>query len=242
MKSSDDMMNSLMQRRDEYVSNRDQKRRKFMKTALPALSLCLVLLAGVLIWHGQSADARKESEKSMEGGPSPIAQPPKSNEITFTGEKLTDEEAGKYFTENYSSLVSSLKAMGVQADGLKIAEKGYAHINYDENGAALEVHQNFRDYLAWSGDKLVAIITLTKEGGKLFSTPAFGGPWLDSYNEFLKAHSGQKLIYLYYGISEVILLPDGSTVNPLGYDVSKDFDWVKNPYEWFYNEDVVFVP
>ncbi len=88
----------------------------------------------------------------------------------------------------------------------------------------------------------MAIITLVKEDGKLYATPSFGGPWFDSYNAFLKAHAGQKLIYLYYGIAEVILLPDGSVISPLGSSVEQYFGWVKNPYEWFYNEEIVYVP
>lgn len=67
MKSSDDMMNSLMQRREEYVTKRDQNRKKLMKTALPALSLCLVLLAGILIWAPQKSPAGPGDTKAPEG-------------------------------------------------------------------------------------------------------------------------------------------------------------------------------
>ena len=52
-------------------------------------------------------------------------------------------------------------------------------------------------------------------------------------------------LFLYYGISEVVLLPDGSAVNPLGYSVSQYFEWVKDPYEWFDQEGAeaaVYVP
>ncbi len=168
---------------------------------------------------------------------------PATNELTFVGEKITDDEATAYFEENKASIFSALSSNGVKVTNAKISEKGYCHIKYDGTlGKGLEVIQNFRDYLVYNGDKLVAIVTLSKENGKLYNSPAFGSSWLDKYNEYLNAHKGQELIYLYAGSMEIILAPDGDNVNPLGSDVTEYLSWVKNPYEWFYDKDVVFVP
>lgn len=245
MKSSEEMMSSLLERREEYFAAKKIRQKKVLRTAVPVMALCLVLI-GVTVWRMGSKSggpiANSSESEYAEGGQPGLNQPPKDNTLNFTGEKLTDAEAKAYFEENSTWIRNALEQSGVQVEGFRILEKGYAHINYEGDGKALEVHQNFRDYLAYSGDKLVAIITLVKEDGKLYATPSFDGPWFDSYNAFLKAHAGQKLIYLYYGIAEVVLLPDGSVISPLGSNVEQYFGWVKNPYEWFYNEEIVYVP
>ena len=254
MKSSEEMISSLLERRGEYMAERAVTRRKLLRTAAPVMALCLVI-AGIaagrsrkLFGHssgpigiGTETSYRSADGDPIEGGVN-LDMPPQSNVIKFVGERLTDEEARLYFEENSAWIRNALGESGVQVNDFRILDKGYPHINYEGGGKELEVRQNFRDYLAYSGDQLVAIITLVKEDGKLYATPAFGGPWFDSYNELLKAHAGEKLIYLYYGITEVVLLPDGSAVNPMGYSVKQFFEWVKDPYAWFFNEEVVYVP
>ena len=168
---------------------------------------------------------------------------PGTNEIDLVGEEITEEEAAKYFKENRASIVSSLSASGVAADDIRISEKGYCHINY--NGDAdknLEIRRNFRDYLVYNGEKLVAIVTLTKDNGLLSSTPAFGGTWFDDYNEFLNQHKGQELVYLYAGWMEIIIAPDNTCTNPMGLDISEYLKGIENPYEWFYNEKAIYIP
>ena len=243
MKSSEEMMRDLYKRRDEYNAQVQKKRNKMIRIGAPALVLCLALLAGVIVWREEKPH-KSGNEIDSHGGMA-INQPPKDNVINITGEKITEEEAAAYFKENYTSIVSALSQMGVRTEGLKISEKGYSHISYAGEGGGLELHQDFRDYLAYSGDTLVAIITLMKYNGTIGNSPAFGGPWFDSYAAFLKQHAGEELLFLYYGELEVVLLPDGSAVNPMGKSVSQYFNWVKNPYEWFRQEGAeaaVYVP
>ena len=242
MKSSEEKMRDLLIRREEYQAQAAKTRKKMIRIAVPALVLCLAVLAGVIVWREENP-VKSGSEIDAHGVA--INQPPENNTMKITGEKITDEEAAQYFKENYTSIVSALSQMGVRTEGLKISEKGYSHISYAGEGSGLELHQDFRDYLAYSGDKLVAILTLTKENGRISSTPAFGGEWFGSYSEFLKKHAGERLLFLYYGITEVVLLPDGSAVSPIGYSVSQYFEWVKDPYEWFDQdgaEAAVYVP
>ena len=54
MKSSEEMMNSLLKRRNEYERLRRDQRRKMIRIATPALALCLVLLTGVIVWRSSS--------------------------------------------------------------------------------------------------------------------------------------------------------------------------------------------
>lgn len=162
--------------------------------------------------------------------------------VNVVGEKITDAEASAYLREN-TWIASALAASGVPADNITYSETGYCHVSYDgTEGKPLEVRQNFRDYLAYNGDKLVAIITVTKENGKLSATPAFGGLWFSDYDAFLRAHKGEKLLYVYAGFMEIVITPDGRCCNPQGTDVCAYFEGVENPYEYFYNDAATYTP
>ncbi len=47
MKSSDEMINSLYERRDNYVNERKARNKTIVKTVSAAFSVCLVALIGV---------------------------------------------------------------------------------------------------------------------------------------------------------------------------------------------------
>ena len=162
--------------------------------------------------------------------------------VKVVGEKITDAEAKAYLREN-TWIASALSASGVPADNITYSETGYCHVSYDgTEGKQLELRQNFRDYLAYSGGKLIAIITVTKENGQLSATPAFGGPWFSEYDAFLNAHKGEELLYVYAGFMEIIITPDNQYVNPQGTDVSAYFEGVEKPYAYFYNDAATYTP
>ncbi len=165
------------------------------------------------------------------------------NKIKVNGEKLTDAEGAKYLEENKGSLVSSLSSSGVKTDNVRICDSGYGHISYD--GSTLEYlnyNQNFRDYIVYNGNDIIAIVTLWKENGKIYSSPAFGAPWFKDYVSFLRAHKGQSLLYVYAGYVEIIITPDGKAYNPQGLDVSVYLEGIDNPYNYFYSEGAVYTP
>lgn len=162
--------------------------------------------------------------------------------VKTVGEKITDAEAKAYLHEN-TWIGSALTASGVQADEITYSETGYCHVSYDGvEGKPLEVRQNFRDYLAYNDGRLIAIITITKENGKLSATPAFGGPWFDEYDAFLRAHKGEKLLYVYAGWMEIVITPDGKCRNPQGADVSAYTEGLDDPYAYFYSDAATFTP
>ncbi len=168
---------------------------------------------------------------------------PSDRKIEMTGEAITDEEAQAYFEKNGAGILGSLSASGVDSDSIRISEKGYCHVTYDgEMGKSFEVRQNYRDYLVHNGDKLVAIITLWKEDGEIYNTPSFGAKWFDDYNEYLKNHKDEELVYVYAGWFEIIVAPDNTYYNPMGLSAERYFEGVENPYEVFYHEAAVYVP
>ncbi len=159
-------------------------------------------------------------------------------QYTCTGEAITDEEAAAYFKEN-TWLQSALASSGVDASDIRFAEHGYCHVSYD---GALEVRQNFRDYLVWNGKgDLIAIVTLTKENGILSATPAFGGPWFGDYNAFLQQHKGEALVFVYAGWMELVLTPDGGIYNPQGTD-AREYIGFEKLYETFRGGAASYTP
>ena len=168
---------------------------------------------------------------------------PDNKEISITGEAITDEEAMEYFRNNQNGIVGSLSSSGVTSDSVRISETGYCHINYNgEEGKSFEIRQNYRDYLVYNGDNLIAIITLYKENGKIFNTTSFGARWFDDYNAYLQEHKGENLIYVYAGWLEIIIAPDNTYFNPMGHDVSAYLEGIDKPYEMFYHETATYTP
>lgn len=180
---------------------------------------------------------------------------PFDRSFEVTGEKITDEEAKAYFDEHRESIIGSLSASGVPVDNtdVRIADRGYCHVYYDgAEGKSFEIRQNYRDYLVYVGeeDELAAIITLFKENGELYDTPMFGAAWFEGYGDYLKEHKGEKLVYVYANIYEIIIAPDNTYFNPMGIDhnaqgldiTGKYLEGVDKPYEVFYHEAATFIP
>ena len=163
--------------------------------------------------------------------------------IAAVGEEITDGEACEYFAENSAWIIDSLAASGVDTENIKISEKGYSHVSYDGvMGKSFEVKLNFRDYLVYNGDELVAMVTLVKQNGEISATPSFGAKWFEGYADYLRAHSGEELVYVYAGCVEIIVAPDDTCYIPLGYDVSWYIGALENPYETFYHEAAIYIP
>lgn len=167
---------------------------------------------------------------------------PKDRTIKVTGEEITDEEAKEYFAKN-KSIENALSASGVKTDNLRISEKGYCHVSFSGKiNESFELRQNFRDYLAFSGDKLVAIITLVKENGKIYDTPAFGAPWFESFGKMLSQYKGQELVFVYAGSAyEIVVTPDNRYFNPCGYELGVEFGF-EDIYKTFYHKKAIYVP
>lgn len=164
--------------------------------------------------------------------------------VSINGERLTDEEAAEYFKANKNAIASSLSSSGVNADDIQIAEKGYSHLSYTgAEDKPLELNQNYRDYLVYNGKKLVAIVTLVKENGKIYDNISFGAKWYDSFNKKLNEHKGEKLTFLYAGSIEIVVAPDGDCFCPMGWDVSDYMEGIDDPYKFFYaQEQCIYIP
>ncbi len=169
-----------------------------------------------------------------------IPRLPEDRSIEVTGEALTDGEAAAYFRENLGWIAQS-----IGAEALRVEEKGYCHVGYDGVvGRPFELKQNFRDYLAYDGGRLAAILTLVKEDGKISCTPAFGAPWFESFDALLKKHAGQTLVFVYAGPTELAVAPDGEYFRTTGGELPRDFGFetVDDLYGLFYHERAAYTP
>ena len=213
-------------------------------------------------------DSSELNPNERVGGSPMIAAIPNNNRTQVIGEKITEEEARDYFTKNAASLESSLAASGVEiaekwydgsesnfmgtvlcAKGSLLFKKGYCHISYDgntdESKPGLTVKQNFMDFHVYNAGRLVAIVTLVKENGLIYGTSAFGAPWFNSFNNALNKYAGQKVLFLYAGAMAYAIAPDGKVIHPQGYESSvkaSGLDTFPNAYNWFYNEQCVYIP
>ncbi len=162
--------------------------------------------------------------------------------LILVGESITDGDAALYFEENYLGIRDSLSESGVPTEELYICENGYCHVNISAENGQSEIRQNSRDYLVYSGDELVAIVNLYMENGSISNNIMFGASWFDDYRLYLEQHKGEELLYLYAGMTQIIIAPDDSLFNPMGYDISEYFSAVDDRYELFYNENVIYIP
>ena len=203
---------------------------RFIKPVAIAAVFCLLAGAAVLI--PKLTKGGVVSDGGEEGGINVEA----SVVIDGKDDSFTDEEGRDYLLHDLPSIISGLEAFGCDAEGATVAEHGYSHVNTGNDGNRLAV--NFRDYLLYKDGKIIAIITVVKEGGSFHCTPSWGGAWFDAYTELLSAHKGDELVYLYVGSVEAIALPSGRIVTPDG----KTYAESPEAYEYFKFPQNTYIP
>lgn len=216
--------------------------RRAAVTVLAVLVAVCAAVSSAAVISDRARDVA-QTEPTPSGSPDGsggTALPGPGTRYTVHGEDLTDAEAGEYFAVNLPWILSSLSSSGVEADGAKVSEKGYCHVKYDAENDICVTDTGFRDYILFSGDVPVAILTLCKENGAISCSPAFGGEWFGAYGEFLKAHAGTPLLFVYLGSVEAVVLPDGSCFSVSGFPTDKGSE--KLDYKALYNERAVYTP
>ena len=152
--------------------------------------------------------------------------------VTKTGEKLDDAELSAYIEANLPSIRSALAASGVNVDGMRIADHGYCHVSC--SGETAVINEGWRDCVVQNDKGVAAIITFVKENGVIYYSSA-------DYTEFLRAHAGEKLLYMYVGEAEAVIAPDGTYFSASG-PLDRSFENVQPVYATFYDEAAVYVP
>ena len=163
--------------------------------------------------------------------------------VARRNETLDAATADRYIAENKASIVEGLSMSGVPMHGnVTISSRGYTHLNLSGGGTWKELATDFRDYLIYNDNRLVAILTLWIENGVVHASPAFGGPWFDSFDQFLQQHKGEALAFVYVGMEEYVVTPQGEIINPLGLDVRERFPDSGNYYDYLTYPENTYTP
>lgn len=147
--------------------------------------------------------------------------------VKIKGTSITDDELEKYIKENAKSIVSGI-AFDSKYGGngeYKICTKGYSHLTTDENG--LWINLDFVDCIITKSGKIVGIVTVFKDNGKLHNSVAYGGTAFDNLQRAFDENPGKELVFVYDGMTpEIIISPDNKMYfNPCAVGYEKGFDY-----------------
>ncbi len=161
--------------------------------------------------------------------------------IVISGEEdvLSDTEASSYLEARKESIESDLVACGVKFKELQIAQKGYSHVRTGKDGNTMAV--NWRDHLAYDGEKIIATIAVVKENGKINHHIAWGSDY-SYYEKKLEEYKGKELVYLYIGDVDAFITPDNKIFTLSNIDISMALDDNTEYYEFFKTQYNVYVP
>ncbi len=137
---------------------------------------------------------------------------PRDGRLERVGEGFSDADVLALL----QALVSSPTGLGLSENAeLTLIEAGHAHVRLPETPEdPAVITADFRDYYVTENGKIAAILTVAKEDGRFFVTPAFGAPWFGALTDFLNAHRGEKLLAVYMGPLDVLIAPDGDLFLP----------------------------
>ena len=159
--------------------------------------------------------------------------------VTYTGEDFR-AEAEAYLQDREEGIKNELASSGVGVTDFRIDFCPYCHLRLSDAGA--EIDLSWLDALCYSGDDVVAILSLHKEDGQIYCTPAFGGPWFPAFSAFLRENRGEGVRCLWIGNLEYVVSP-GRVVNPLGYEIYPEaLVGLQNPYLALDYDEITYVP
>ncbi len=203
MKNCNDMVNSLLERRDKYEQEQKRKRRMLTASVLPALCLCVVIAVGVgNIGVGQPCDTSDASASTLTDGDNKTEKPIKLDTSILDISKLS----GTLTTENGMSVITI-----------------YGIVNKDNFQSDGYVVNSF--YKNWRFDNFNCFYTDVKSGN---IPQEFLFCWILDHNtdkillpdinkvkdtlDTLKDGSIGEGALSYDGIEIMLTLPDGQTV------------------------------
>ena len=202
------------------------------------MAACLCLVVGAVF--GIKA-LRNNNGKNEAGGTDGKLNVTSKIVLTGTDYALSEEEAKVYLETVKGGIVNELTASGIQVKDLSFSPWGVSILRSGDHGNSMAV--DWRQFNAYEGDKLVAIIDLCKDSSGIHHYIAFGGPWFDEYNELLKSHAGEELVMIYVGDVQAFVTPANEVicVHPDGR-FKDSIEEGKNYYGYFKQDQNTFVP
>lgn len=221
-----------------------RKKTVWVKWAAVAACFCLTLIIAIPMIENSDPypthTTVKDKETNEAGGVNGKINV--STDIILLGEEyaISDGEAFTYLSTVHEGISNDLSVSGVSVSNLRITEKGYSFIRTGDDGNSMAV--NWRDYLAYDGDELVAIIHVTKDETGIKHFLSFGGIWFSHYNELLKKHLNEELVYIYIGDVDAFITPDNEVISLSGTDVSSTIEEDREYYEFFKTRYNTYIP
>ena len=110
MKNRDEMVNDLLERRDNYVVEQ-KKKRNIMVRSTAAVFVCLVASAGVWVWHSKTSDAPPAGTEQIKTD-SKIETVLNNSDPTISFDGLTEQDIGNIYAlydRGYNTIEDLLK-------------------------------------------------------------------------------------------------------------------------------------
>lgn len=204
MKTCDEMVNSLLERRAQYVSAQKKKKKVLVSTIT---SLCVVAMVGVALWKMPSATEQPpvapDDQQNSATQTTPITKPTynilwkEAEEDMSTGEIAVDTQMGKTIEWGLKKALENLP------QNTKVAVAAYPYMtdpNFVWNGKSLKEYSDAFDAERSMLNKLGSLAkmgNMLKYGEALLTGTPDGEKWSKELYEETIAYYGEELISKY---------------------------------------------
>ena len=204
MKTCDEMVNSLLERRKQYVAAQKKKKRVLVSTIT---SLCVVAMVGVAVWQMPSATEQPpvapDDQQNSTTQTTPITKPTynilwkEAEEDMSTGEIAVDTQMGKTIEWGLKKALENLP------QNTKVAVAAYPDMtdpNFVWNGKSLKEYSDAFDAERSMLNKLGSLAkmgNMLKYGEALLTGTPDGEKWSKELYEETIAYYGEELLSKY---------------------------------------------
>ena len=204
MKTCDEMVNSLLERREQYTATQKKKKRVLVSTIT---SLCVVALVGVAVWQMPSATEQPpvtpDDQQNSTTQTTPITKPTynilwkEAEEDMSTGEIAVDTQMGKTIGWGLKKSLENLP------QNTKVAVAAYPYMtdpNFVWNGKSLKEYSDAFDAERSMLNKLGSLAkmgNMLKYGEALLTGTPDGEKWSKELYEETIAYYGEELLSKY---------------------------------------------
>lgn len=218
------------------------KKKNILKLVSGLAAACLVAACAIVVIPIiQSNHISPTDPVNEAGGLNGMINIRQEIQVEGSNFEFTNEEGYTYLDSVRTGIQNSLKAMGVNADNIEITKSGYSHVRTGDSGNSIAV--NWKDYIAYNGDEIIAIITVMKDEAGFHEYLAWGSQCYADYGKFLAEHKGEELVYIYAGDVDAILAPDNQ-IYAFGTDISSavNENEAGQYYTFFKMEQNTYIP
>lgn len=122
MKNCDEMVNDLLVRREQYLAERKHRRRVIARAAASACCVCLVALAGFLVWRNEKVPSSPTEQ---------AAEPVLSQQSTGTTEETTTAATEERVTED-RIVIHPCNGVSLDVSNIDLSEDDFVEMSRDE--------------------------------------------------------------------------------------------------------------